>query len=184
MTNYNEAGQQYELLAAAAPWAGYGMLRPGGVAHVNGIRGEIQARLKSDPKDAGAATVSRLLDRLDGVLYHCHNALEYVREIGLLPKGSSFVPAGAAPPMMLMRNHRELGIECESILFHAAAALDSMSNMIARSIDGFQLLGTKTSRSRSISRMSNTGYPPLILKTRVRRRSLICWPSANRSCLT
>ncbi|NVN86169.1 MAG: hypothetical protein HXX15_08760 [Rhodopseudomonas sp.] len=143
MTDFNKMGETYELYAEAPQWDGYGVLKPGAVALLNGLRAEIQERQKLGSNDAKFKRILRLIARLDGTLHHSRQALIHLHDIVIAPRSGPYARPAVTPPVMMCLRPRELAIELESILFHAAAALDSAAKVIEATIVGYRFVDSK-----------------------------------------
>jgi hypothetical protein len=132
VTNYNQVGQEYVSHFAAFSEVAYGTLQLQGSGLLDHLRkvtvGRGDAPLPTD--------LLKLLTRLETVFYYSSRIAIYVGEIAKLPSSAKklLTPEAASdfsPPLQLTRNHKELGMEFESLILHSVAALDTLANVCA-----------------------------------------------------
>lgn len=148
MTNYNEQGQEYVSYAYASGVIAYGTLMPQGESLVAALHQEIIQKTRDKCIPALIADLQKLLSRLDTVFYYSSRVSHYLGEIEALPAGAGKLGANISnrdycPPLQIMRNHKELGMEFESLILHSVAALDTLSNLFADHCHGCEILNSK-----------------------------------------
>lgn len=148
MTNYNELGQEYVSFASASGVVAYGALTPKGATILSALHQETLQRQRGQWQPSLSRDLLRLFSRLDTVFYYSTRVAYYLQEIRNLPGGTGElgvnIPKEAlCPPAQITRNHKELGMEFESLIFHSMAALDTLANLCASHCTGCNLSDTK-----------------------------------------
>lgn len=148
MTNYNELGQEYVTYASATGVIAYGSLTPLATEVVAAIRRQVLQKKREKWMPELIADLLKLSSRLDTVFYYSSRVANFLREIEALPAGAGAMAAGVpdaeyCPPLQLTRNHRELGMEFESLILHSVAALDTLANLFANHCHGCMVLNSK-----------------------------------------
>lgn len=151
MTNYNELGQEYISYASAPQLVAYGTLSFQCAAVLSALRQEVVDYKNSESIPVLVSDLLRLLSRLDTVFYYSSRVADYLKEIELLPRGTGVLGADVpdkdfCPPLQITRNHKELGMEFESLILHAVAALDNLANLFAAHCGGCEILNVKGKR--------------------------------------
>ncbi len=153
MTNYNKLGQEYISYASAPQSVAYGTLSFQCAAELSTLRQKIVGYKNSESIPILGRDLLRLLSRLDTVFYYSSRVADYLREIELLPGGIDMLGANIldkdfCPPLQITRNHRELGMEFESLILHAVATLDTLANLFAAHCCGREIPSTKAKGQR------------------------------------
>lgn len=148
MTNYNELGQEYISYTSASGLVAYGTLMPQGAAVLSALRQDAVHRQRDKWIPALSRDLLRLLSRLDTAFYYSSRVAHYLQEIEALPGGAGSLGANVpdkdfCPPLQLTRNHKELGMEFESLILHSVAALDTVANLFADHCNGCEILNAK-----------------------------------------
>jgi hypothetical protein len=148
MTNYNELGKEYISYLSASGLVAYGTLKPQGAAVLSALRLEAVQRQRDKWRPTLTRDLLRLLSRLDTAFYYSDRVAHYLQEIEALPGGTGALGANMpdedfCPPLQLMRNHKELGMEFESLILHSVAALDTLANLFANHCDGCKIFNAK-----------------------------------------
>lgn len=148
MTNYNELGKEYISYASASGLIAYGTLKPQGAAILSALRQETVQRQRDKWRPILTSDLLKLLSRLDTVFYYSARVAHYLQEIEALPGGTgalgdSMPEEDFCPPLQLIRNHKELGMEFESLILHSVAALDTLANLFSKHCNGCEILNTK-----------------------------------------
>ena len=148
MTNYNELGKEYISYASASGLVAYGTLKPQGADVLSALRQMTVQHQRGQLKPTLTRDLLRLLSRLDTVFYYSARVAHYLQEIEALPGGTGALGANMpdedfCPPLQIMRNHKELGMEFESLILHSVAALDTLANLFAGHCDGCEILNAK-----------------------------------------
>ena len=122
MTNFNKLGKEYLYVAFAPPETGYGVLREKALNFLKLLEQEINFRATGKSLDLTLVGLSKVLSRLRAVLYCSSRVRFFANEI------EHIVPESG----MVVRNHKELGFEFESLIFHAVATLDSLAALLSK----------------------------------------------------
>lgn len=134
MTDYNQAGQNYQALTVGANWDGYGQISTEAAVYFQELLREGNSR-----KNPVADKILGLFDRLKSTLYHSHLATSHLK-IMTGPEDYYFMSLPKEmrePPYMLVYRNSELNFEIEAILFSIGAALDTFANICRAEINGF-----------------------------------------------
>lgn len=147
MTNYNELGKEYISYVSAPGLVAYGTLQPQGA----GVLSELRKKTVQRQHDKWLPTLTRdllrLLSRLDTAFYYSSRVAHYLQEIEALPGGTGALGANVpdedfCPPLQIIRNHKELGMEFESLILHSVAVLDTLANLFSNHCNGCKILNT------------------------------------------
>ena len=136
MTNYNQLGQKYVSYASASALIAYGTLQREAGAILSALHQEVIKRQRENREPLFARDLLKLLSRLDTVFYYSGKVAHFLQEIEALPKVANGLPPNMrvedfCPPLQMIRNHKELGMEFESLIFHSVATLDTLANLFA-----------------------------------------------------
>lgn len=149
MTNYNKLGQEYVSYASASGLVAYGTLTPQGATILSALRQEVTQRQRGQWQLPLTHDLLRLLSRLDTVFYYSAHVANYLQEIRNLPNGTGELWANIpkedhCPPLQITRNHKELGMEFESLILHSVAALDTLAHLCASHCTGCKIYNKKS----------------------------------------
>jgi hypothetical protein len=136
VTNFNEAGKGYVSYALRLGNPGYGVLGENAANYLEAVRQGVAEEIRRAPGNPLYQSLFKLLNRLNTVLYYSGKVAAYLSEIYALPQNAPRLPNGSpapdmTPPMHMLRNHVELGMEFETLVLHSVAALDTLSNVCA-----------------------------------------------------
>ncbi len=148
MANYNELGKGYISYASAPGLVAYGTLNPQGAAVLSALRDETVQRQRDKSNPALTRDLLKILSRLDTAFYYSSRVAYYLLEIEALPGGTGTLRANMpdddfCPPLQMIRNHKELGMEFESLILHSVAALDTLAKLFANHCAGCEILNAK-----------------------------------------
>jgi len=148
MTNFNKLGQDYVSYASASGLLAYGTLNPQGATILSALRKQTIQSQRDQWQPLLTRDLLRLLSRLDTAFYYSARVADYLEEIRNLPGvigelGANIPKEALCPPAQVTRNHRELGMEFESLILHSVAALDTLANLCAIHCTGCNIYDKK-----------------------------------------